>query len=574
MEQNNLINSIDEQTLDDIFNFVYGRFISLKQQRDDQDAIVLDDIKKYNSIPEQDKEEWEANYFVPYTFEIIKAVYPRLYYSLFGEDKWITATPNSEEEVGKSQAMTTWILRFLEAVGMKKKSKQIIKAALIYPNVVVKEFFDKNTKLPNFKLIDYFDYWQDISYSTIEDAPDRIVRKVLNGSQVKTRFNNGYYSHKDVNSVLESSMDTDIADLQATALGYFLDNSYEKTVAQTDKEKKNLGLYEVLEYYGLYDIDGDGINEDVIFTIINRRFLVRITKNENNRPPFVLFQTDIEPIGFYPKSYVRALKPAQKTLNDIVDNRFDNLNLILNKMFKVRRNTYLDFDELFAAPGQTVVVDEMEDVQEFRISNIISDSYKQEELTRRDMDTMSGMFNMAGIGSDTATMGQIYTNEAMTRYREPLDLLAESFIKLIKDLLILAKDYADEITMLRVKSIDESTIFDLTKEDIRNDYSLKINFKTFMPNKQKVVQDLVMLLNVVGQLPGINVKAYVKNIFDMLDEVKNPEEIFQETPAQPNAPVQVSKSAGELQDVNPVNPMLEVSKAGDLSPIEKKLGLE
>jgi len=518
----------------EITDYLTQRFYELKSQRDNLDDKVLSDLRLYNSIKQvegDDEEEWRRDYSVPYIFSIIKSIFPRLYFSIFGNNKWLKVTAETEAMVGNENKISAFLTRIADKIGFKEVVYEAIKRAMIYPNAIMKTVFDPRTNLPMVTNIDYFDYWQDISVKTIEKAPDCFNRVVMSRSDVLKRVNSGVY-YDDIN-YKKTSFPTDIANKQATALNYFLgDNNLISVKDESSTEKNILQHYEVLEYYGYYDIDDDGLEEKVILTLINREVLARVVIDEEDERPFVKMEIDKEPVGFYGKSYIMMLRDLQVMLDDIVNTRFDNLDLILNKMFVLRRGSTVDYSSLFSAPGNVIEIDDLSDIREVNFTNTLRDSYQAENMIRSDMQMLSGMIDygstpemLKGVGN-TATGMSLLTSDAVSKYREPLDNVKESVINILKRVFVLIRKYANHIVMREVRSLDAFEKFKITDEDLKYDYAFTINLKNFLPDKQQTLQNLVTLLNIIGQVQGVNVVAYIKNIFDLMDEIKNPDEIL------------------------------------------------
>lgn len=126
--------------------------------------------------------------------------------------------------------------------------------------------------------------------------------------------------------------------------------------------------------------------------IVNRTELVYDGKNPywHGKKPFVVASFDPRPGEFYGFSCVELVEHLQHELNTTRNQRIDNVSLVLNRMWKVRRSADINENELISRPHGVVYVDSPEDVMEFAMNDVTASSYREEEIIKQDMDNVLG----------------------------------------------------------------------------------------------------------------------------------------------------------------------------------------
>lgn len=132
----------------------------------------------------------------------------------------------------------------------------------------------------------------------------------------------------------------------------------------------DLGKRIIIEHYGKWDVDGDGLEEDVIFwvardakVLLRARYLTEIYPGIPIRRPFA--ETKLFPIPnrFYGMSLSEILEPIQDMIKAIMDQNFD-WGLITNiPFFFYRPSSGLKQEDMKLSPGTGYPLDRpMEDV--------------------------------------------------------------------------------------------------------------------------------------------------------------------------------------------------------------------
>lgn len=122
--------------------------------------------------------------------------------------------------------------------------------------------------------------------------------------------------------------------------------------------------------------------------------------------PFVVGFSTIEAHRNYPDGDVAQSAPIQAEINDIANQRLDNVKLVLNKRYFVRRGSQIDLDALMRnVPGGGVMVNDPEkDVNVIPTPDVTGSSYQEQDRLSSDFDELVGSFNQSTIAKGDKTV--------------------------------------------------------------------------------------------------------------------------------------------------------------------------
>lgn len=150
------------------------------------------------------------------------------------------------------------------------------------------------------------------------------------------------------------------------------------------REPKKGYLMEVLHYW----------QDDRHCLLVNRTETLYDGKNPYHRhgkKPFIATSFDPLPGEFYGLSAVQLIEHLQHELNTNRNQRIDNVSLVLNHMWKVRRTADINPNELISRPHGVIWVDSPDDVTELSMNNVTSSSYNEENIIKQDMENVIGV---------------------------------------------------------------------------------------------------------------------------------------------------------------------------------------
>jgi hypothetical protein len=118
--------------------------------------------------------------------------------------------------------------------------------------------------------------------------------------------------------------------------------------------------------------------------------------------PIVMGCCIIEAHKVYPDSPVAIFSDLQKESNDVVNQRMDNVKLVLNKRYITRAGAEVDIRSLINnVPGSnTIAGDPVGDVRELEWRDVTSSAYAEQDRINLDFDEVAGSFSPSTIQSN------------------------------------------------------------------------------------------------------------------------------------------------------------------------------
>ncbi len=110
--------------------------------------------------------------------------------------------------------------------------------------------------------------------------------------------------------------------------------------------------------------------------------------------PIVVGFSVVEAHRNYPAGDVEQIAPLQEEINSIANQRLDNVRLVLNKRYFIRRGSQMDLDALMRnVPGGGVMTNDPEkDVQVVNTPDVTSSSYQEQDRLSADLSELVGGF--------------------------------------------------------------------------------------------------------------------------------------------------------------------------------------
>ena len=120
---------------------------------------------------------------------------------------------------------------------------------------------------------------------------------------------------------------------------------------------------------------------------------------QDGERPFVVGFSTIEAFRNYPAGDVEQSSGLQEEINTIVNQRMDNVKLVLNKRYYVRRGAQVDLEALMrnTAGGGVMMNDPEKDVKTVDTNDVTSSSYIEQDRLATEMDDLVGSFSPASV---------------------------------------------------------------------------------------------------------------------------------------------------------------------------------
>ena len=534
---------------------------------------VYKNYRSYVSSQELEKARLHSRskLFIPYTYQIVETVVPKLMLAMFEQRPYARTVPlgvnDNEERREKAKSMNNLLeYFFMQKMAFIPTMADVFKNLVLYGTAITKQKWDYKTrkvrkKVPknilgfdmknSFRTVEtevvecdnpvvedidiqrfYFDpagmTIKDQRYNIQEYWIDRHELLQKNELSKTEEYPNGIYINLDKVSNRNEGADTGgYADVNNTFM------PSEVGISEASNGKKGI---HILEYW-LGEWLVMVANENTVVLSIPNPF-------DHMEKPFVKWTFSNVPHQFYGEGTAQPIKDLQDELNTIRNQRIDNVSIALNKMWKIRRDSSIDTKQLISRPAGFVEVDEMDDLEEIEMKDVTQSGYNEETIVKQDIDLTTGV-NDTQRGSsperrETATTMSILDKAGSERFQLIVLLLGMGgFKEMVAQIIGLVKQYVDKPTEILITGEDEAQLNTATvyPSDIQHEYDIIGLAATLdnAANKEVRLQNLTNLYNFLKDRPELNHSALIKEILELY-EVKNVSEIMT-PPAPPMPPV-------------------------------------
>lgn len=553
-------------------------------------------FKKYyemyrSHIAEENIRPHGANLYIPYTFEAIETIAPRLVTSIFNNRPYLTAVPLSSTAVEKARMLELLLdyqaEKYLDPVLFFTMA---FKNALMYGTAIVKTTwkfesktirvneYNKDPRLsalkkrevkeeevvtydaPHMEIVSLEDFFFDPNSYEIHDGRYCIHRYYEDLDVIKEKVEDGTYTAKkaDIEKLSEESSDN----------GSQAFSAHQRVDGVTGGNTKPDGMVEVLEFWGddcIIKVAGDVV------------LLMDYIPFYHGEKPFVKFIDYPVANEFYGIGEIEVIESLQEELNTTRSQRLDNVTMAINNMWKIRKNAGIDIDQLVSRPNGVIEVDEMDDLEPLDIPDITEAGYKEEQIIKDDIDRTTGVNDYARGGSparrETATTASLLSESANERFKLKIRLLEKtSFKRVGYQLVALNQQYITEETEVRVfdkeRPVDENytdpQTIKLQPQDIAGQFDIIPcgSMSEPLANKELRQTQITQLYSTMGQSEYINQPEFLTAILEAFDFKNVDKLIMSQEQMQPP------------QMVQPVDPMQQQMPTGQPMPEQDPAMLE
>ena len=142
-------------------------------------------------------------------------------------------------------------------------------------------------------------------------------------------------------------------------------------------------VVEVLEYW----------DRDKIFVIGAKNTVLK----EEDNPfggilPFIMARYIPVQHELYGIGIPEVAESLQEELNDVRNQRMDNVNLIINRMWIANKYADIDFDSLISYPGNVILSNDVDALKPLDTRDVTKSAYMEEEIIKHDMDMATGEY--------------------------------------------------------------------------------------------------------------------------------------------------------------------------------------
>lgn len=435
---------------DSMVNYVVDEFQRYEQAVSDRFEKAKKIYDMWLNKPPTRKQSWQNQVHVPMMIEAEQTITPRLFAALFPTEAPIDMQVygNATEKQGivikglishhfgvsdvqceSIPALTQCTLLgtgYVEAPWYVKRQWLVNKDGERYQAVTANR--------PDCKSVNYFELYPHPAKLRMDDGLPLIRRRFCDAEYLKKLGENLHF--KQVQNLRKALDSESVVEIPTT----LVDESGQ-TLNLKQREK-----FELLEYWGpwdsTYEKDGKSKTDVAVphwIIVVNRAVKLRGIPNPYNhqRPPFCelkLFE-DAAP-SWFGIGLGQIGFPTQERLNKIVNQRLDNVDLVLNKQGFYNGNDLLINTKKLqvSKPGQWhKVSDTTNSIKWMDIPDVTQSSYKEEEIAKADFRESTGAtipLMPTGEGQHRTAMGiNLLQGAAGARFRPVLRRLETKFIQ-------------------------------------------------------------------------------------------------------------------------------------------------
>jgi len=261
------------------------------------------------------------------------------------------------------------------------------------------------------------------------------------------------------------------------------------------------GLIEVLEYY-----DGDSI-----ISVANRRYVIRPEEEnpyDHGRIPVVTPARIREAGNPYGTGQIEPILPTVEHVISLRNSRSKNINIILNRMWKMLKDAGVDPRDLVTQPNKVVKLTDMDDVEMMDFPDVTANAYNEEAVLNNEMELISGLAGLAAGNSPPSVRSGIQTFPLLdiANERTLMDIetfVDEGMIPLAQHFHWLTHQYATDIIPVRILGAQGVDFERIPKEEIGREFDIFVEsaIRT-TPKAVEAQQQLAFMNSMAAVLQG------------------------------------------------------------------------
>lgn len=352
---------------------------------------------------------WQNQIHVPITFEAEQTISPRIFSALFPNEAPVDIELVGESDDDEGQRILELIKHQFRVSDVQGKAIPSIQQCTLFgtgylyaPWLFRTAWQAKNGQRyqalidnrPDCEHVSFFEIFPHPAKLNMTDGLPMIHRRMCDAEYLKNLAAMPQFQFMNLEEALKS-------DPIKTYLSVIVDKDGKKFESKKHEE------FEILNYWGPWDhsyIDQGAENKapktykalPYNITIINRKVVIRSMPNPYNhqRPPYIKFTLypDVKP-SWFGVGTGQVGMATQERVNKIVNQRLDNVDLVMNKQgFYNGNDPLVNVKKLMVSqPGQWhKVSDTMYSVRWMDIPDVTASSYQEENIAKSDYRESTG----------------------------------------------------------------------------------------------------------------------------------------------------------------------------------------
>lgn len=254
----------------------------------------------------------------------------------------------------------------------------------------------------------------------------------------------------------------------------------------------------------------------------------------HGRRPYVIGSCILETHKPMPSSVPTLARGLEDEINEIANQRIDNVKFALNKKWFAKRGVEVDLAGLVRnVPGGVVMMnDPINDVREISWPDVTQSSYMEQQGLDMSMDELLGNFNpaaimMAGAANAPARNMSMLNQSNGTLVEYLIRTYVETFVQpVLRHLILLEQAYETDRVILGLaaknsKLLQRFGVDEVTDELLNQEITLTVNVGMGATDPNQKLQKFLTAMNMYSSMlrnpvPGVNMVEVGKEIFGHL----------------------------------------------------------
>jgi len=545
---------------------------------------------QYRCIPAKKPYTWMSNNFVPMTQSKVEAAVSNLVGVMMSVNPSFQVKPKEAGDVDQARIIQSLLQYQLDESGFFRKFQEFLRSLCIYGTAVGKIVWDTKFQqvtewtpktepilslfgmqlgqkflgnFPEVKDKKVYGYPRFIPCNLIDIFPDPtsidvhdgwIIHRTYRSRDYLLKMHEAYpdiYT-KEILKIEES--DTTEKNDGNSEIQSDLGRDAEPQVKRQEKE----GKVELFERWGLAEQNGELVPSCI--TVANSKYLIRNTANPfwHQMNPFVKGTYIPADNDFYGIGIPEILEGLQHNLNEIFNQRNDNINFALNRPVIVKTGAGVNVKKITLKPGGVFTTQEEIDssIRFMDIPDYTGNSFRHIADMERWGQEASGVTNITmGISdpsqADTASGMAMLQRASGERFMAIARNLENNVFKeVLKFYYQLDYQFLEEEEEVRIVGEYGQGWTKVSPEVVRRNYDLIPAGVFTMENKGQKSLRLIQFLNIMKGNPRLKETELLKKIYGALEIGDTPDEI-----------IRTEKEMNELQQLAEQMALQMVSQA-------------
>lgn len=266
---------------------------------------------------------------------------------IFGQKPYFTVGARAKKWEKAAKIQTELLTFRLDNSAIFLNVVQWLQSKLIYGTSIRKPCWDRKRDRPKIENIDAKNFYPSPNGTSIYEVP-WVIQRALRSREYIEAMGIPYKGS-------QKSTYKNTKELLSEKGGQWISEAIPNEKARyTEEEKEN--TYEILEYW----------EQDRVVTIGERRIVLREDENPYKKKkaiPYIVMIDWPKPKSFWGMGRIETIEPHIKELAHIKNQRFDNINLILNPPLKYLKGMEIDLDRLPIKPNALIGMDDLNALQ-------------------------------------------------------------------------------------------------------------------------------------------------------------------------------------------------------------------